>query len=150
MSGRGPIRAGVTAGTVGGPRGSGRAGVWAWGGGRGPGPRGPAAVPGGPGGGGATDRVGVSRARKGATHQSAAAIATPPTPPTPPQRREPRRARGTTAVAGRVCGFEGTSGLVGVLTWAIKAEPAPAFARVLISPRPRSSGRNEGRPHTAT
>src|SRR5207247_10733240 len=118
--------------------------------GRGTGAPRPAAVSVGTAGGGGADTVGVCHARQGANHQSAAAIATPPTPPTPHQRREPRRARGTTAVAGRVCGFESTSGLVGVLTWAIKAEPAPAFARVTNSQRTGSSGRSGARPHTAT
>src|SRR5437879_4723179 len=43
-------------------------------------------------GGGGADTVGVSHARHGASHQSAAAIATPPRPPTPHQSREPARA----------------------------------------------------------
>src|SRR2546422_5595802 len=42
--------------------------------------------------GGGADTLGVSHARQGASHQSAAAIATPPRPPTPHQRREPGRA----------------------------------------------------------
>src|SRR6266576_3250770 len=89
-------------------------------------------------------------ARQGVNHHSAAAIATAPTPPIPHQSRDPGPARGTGVTAGCVCAFESTSGLVGVLSWAISAEPAPAFASVIISPRTGSSCRSDGRPHTAT
>src|SRR3989442_1141420 len=89
-------------------------------------------------------------ARQGVNHHSAAAIATAPTPPIPHQSRDPGPARGTEVTAGCVCAFESTSGLVGVLSWAISADPAPAFASVIISPRTGSSCRSDGRPHTAT
>src|SRR5207249_3509987 len=92
----------------------------------------------------------VCQARHGASHHSAAAIANPPTPPTAHQSREPVRACGTVAAAACACGFESTIGLVGVLSSAINAEPGPAFARVIISPRTGSSCRRDGRPHTAT
>src|SRR5437870_4633522 len=110
MSGRGSTGTGVAAGAVSATAAGERADTRARGGGlatcvgAGPGARRPEVVSVGKAGGGAwltrtvsrdgggADTLGVSHARQGASHQSVAAIATPPRPPTPHQRREPGRA----------------------------------------------------------
>src|SRR5207244_11651763 len=64
--------------------------------------------------GGGTGGVDACHTRQGASHHSAAAIATAPRPPIPHQSRDPGQGRATGVTAGCVCDFESPIGLVEV------------------------------------